>query len=77
MTLYYFDVDDNGTLISDDDGIDCEGLTIEREATKALAEMMGERLPDGDCRQLSIIVRNEIGETVYYARIKFEAGALI
>ncbi|MEI9412198.1 DUF6894 family protein [Mesorhizobium salmacidum] len=52
MALYYFDLDDNDTIFPDDDGIDCEGLAIEHEAIKALAEIMGERLPDGDCRQL-------------------------
>lgn len=35
---------------------------------------MGERLPDGDCRQLAIIVRDEGGDLVG-ASIKFEIEA--
>jgi hypothetical protein len=76
MALYHFDVDDNGTMYHDDVGTECADFAqVKHEAIAALAEMMRDSLPDGDHHRLTIKVRDEGGELVLQAALRFEMEA--
>jgi hypothetical protein len=76
MALYYFDVDDNGTVYPDDQGTDCDTFDqVKEEATRALVEMIRESLPDGDHHRLMINVRDYGGGLVITVSLNFEVEA--
>jgi hypothetical protein len=76
MAIYYFDVDDNGTVYPDDQGTDCDTFArVKEEAIRALVEMIQERLPDGDRHRLTIKVRNDSGGVVLQVSLNFEVEA--
>lgn len=57
--LYFFDTRDNGTLITDDVGIECADLdAVKRTAALSLAELAHDVLPGSIKRVLSVEVRN-------------------
>ncbi|MER8808112.1 DUF6894 family protein [Mesorhizobium australicum] len=73
MALYYFDVDDNGTVFHDHQGTECQDVaTVRYEAIRAIAEMTRDALPDGDHHKLTMIVRDSGGDLVFRASILFE-----
>ncbi|MBZ9777282.1 DUF6894 family protein [Mesorhizobium sp. CO1-1-8] len=76
MALYYFDLDDNGTIFPDDEGTECADLgAVKYEAIKALAEMTKDALPDGDHHRMVIVVRDEGGDLVFRGSIVFNVEA--
>ncbi|MER8430065.1 DUF6894 family protein [Mesorhizobium caraganae] len=76
MALYYFDVDDNGAVYSDDEGTDCATFDkVKEEAVRALVEMIKDSLPDGDHHRLTIKVRDDGGVVVLQVSINFEVEA--
>ncbi|MEI9419643.1 hypothetical protein O7A70_00385 [Mesorhizobium sp. Cs1299R1N1] len=76
MTLFYFDVDDNGTIFHDDEGTECPDVAAVRyEATMALAEMTKDALPNGDHHEMVIVVRDDGGDLVLRASIVFNVEA--
>ncbi|MBA1144792.1 DUF6894 family protein [Mesorhizobium neociceri] len=76
MALYYFDVDDNGTVYPDDQGTDCETFDrVKEEAIRALVEMIRDSLPNGDRHRLMIKVRDDGGGVVLQVSINFEVEA--
>ncbi|MGX9148340.1 DUF6894 family protein [Mesorhizobium sp. 128a] len=76
MALYYFDVDDNGELYSDDQGVECRDFAeVRYEAIRALAEMTREALPGGDHHKVVIVVRDSGCDLVFRASIVFEVEA--
>lgn len=76
MALYYFDVDDNGTLYCDDHGTDCVAFDkVKEEAIRALVDMIRESLPDGDHHRLTIAVRNDGGSRVLQVSLNFAVEA--
>jgi hypothetical protein len=76
MALYYFDVDDNGTVYRDDQGTDCDTFgRVKEEAIRALVEMINDSLPDGDHHRLTIKVRDEGGGMVLKVSLNFEVEA--
>jgi hypothetical protein len=76
MPLYYFDVDDNGTVYPDDQGTDCDTFDrVKEEAIRSLVEMISESLPNGDHHRLSIKVRNDGGGVVLQVSLNFQVEA--
>ena len=76
MALYYFDVDDNGTVYSDDQGTECDTFDrVKEEAIRALVEMIKDSLPDGDHHRLIIKVRDDGGALVLQVSLNFEVEA--
>lgn len=76
MALYYFDVDDNGTVYPDDQGTECDTFDqVKEEAIHALVEMIAESLPDGDHHRLMIKVRDDGGGLVIQVSLNFEVEA--
>jgi hypothetical protein len=75
MAKYYFDIDDNGLTVPDDEGIDCKTLAAVREAAiDALPRMACDALPDGDHHVISISVRDQTDKPVFHASLTLEAG---
>lgn len=73
MAIHYFDVDDNGSVFHDDQGIDCPDFdSVKREAISALVDMVKESLPDGDHHKISVKVRNEGGDVVLHVTLNFD-----
>jgi uncharacterized protein DUF6894 len=72
MAIYYFDIDDNGSVFPDEVGTECSGLDVKREAISALVGIIGESLPDGDHHRLEIKVRNDSGTVVLRLALNFD-----
>ncbi len=76
MPLFYFDVRDGEKFMIDEQGLDFSGIDGARdEATRALAEMARDVLPDTSRRRLAIEVRNdEAKEPLLVVALMFEAA---
>lgn len=73
MAIYFFDVDDNGSLYPDDQGTDCPNFAhVKKEAISALVDMIKETLPDGDHHRLAIKVRDNDGTLILQAALNFD-----
>ncbi|MGX5839766.1 DUF6894 family protein [Mesorhizobium sp. ArgA1] len=73
MALYYFDVDDNGEVDPDVQGVECNDLAEARyQAIRALGDITREALPDGDHHKLVMVVRDSGGNLILRASILFE-----
>ncbi|WP_192250382.1 DUF6894 family protein [Mesorhizobium silamurunense] len=73
MALYYFDVNDNGVVYPDDQGIECADFPrVKKEAIRALVEMINDSVPDGDHHLIRIKVRQEGGDLVLQAAIRLD-----
>jgi hypothetical protein len=77
MTRYFFDFQDGSESTVDDHGVELTSLHEARaEATKALAEVAREILPDDGCEhEFSIVVR-EGERPVLLTKLSFEAVPL-
>ncbi|MBB4001618.1 DUF6894 family protein [Aurantimonas endophytica] len=75
MARYYFDIDDNGLTVPDDEGIECRTLAAVREAAiDALPRMACDARPGGDHHVISISVRDQANMLVFHASLTLEAG---
>lgn len=74
MTSFYFDIDDGDQLIRDDVGTECVSVEQVRSlASKTLAEIAKECLPDNNARRFSVSVRDQASQVVYKTYLHFEA----
>ncbi len=70
MPRYFFDTYDGDLFLPDDQGIELENLAaVKAEASRGLADMAGDELPDGDQRSFVVKVRDEAGEVVLQAAL--------
>jgi hypothetical protein len=77
MPRYYFDWQDNGRSMRDEDGIDLPDIaTAREEAAKGLAELARDVLRAAVRRELGITVRDEDGQAIFTTSIVFEVKAL-
>ena len=77
MARYYFDHRDGDTLISDDEGLEFDGVeAVRNEATKALADAAKDALPGAVRREIVIEVRDEASRPVLRAALWFEVQTL-
>jgi hypothetical protein len=77
MPRYYFDHRDGDTLISDDEGLEFDGIKAVRdEATRALAGIAKDELPGSVRREIAIEVRDEASRPVLRAALWFEVQTL-
>ncbi|HEX2017547.1 MAG TPA: hypothetical protein VGO17_01285 [Aurantimonas sp.] len=75
MPRYYFEIDDNGVMTPDEEGIECETLASVRDAAiDALPRMASDVLPDGDHHIITILVRDQAGRSIFKASLTLEAG---
>lgn len=72
MARYFFDIE-NGGLIHDDEGVECDDDAMVREAVvKALPAIAADELrSNGDHRYFNVIVRDDTGQTVYAAVLSY------
>jgi hypothetical protein len=62
MTLYFFDITDSGKGWPDDTGTELPDIEAAREeALATLGEIARDKLPDGDCRDFVIEIRDRQG----------------
>ena len=74
---FYFDVQEGGRFIPDDEGLEFPDLdAAEREAAQAAADIGRDRLPKGDARRVTIEVRNEHGERVLTVTVPLEVDCV-
>ncbi len=70
MPRYFFDTYDGDLFLPDDQGIELENLAaVKAEASRGLADMAGDELPDGDQRSFVVRVRDEAGDVVLQAAL--------
>jgi len=74
MTRFYFDVDYGEKKFLDGEGDDIPDMNkVPYEAISLLPELIRDVLPDGDCRVLTIDVRNEDNERIFQATLSLAA----
>jgi hypothetical protein len=72
MARYFFDVRDNDSFYSDDDGVELPSIdTVKAQASRALAEIAKDVLPGSEVRILTIEVRDDLGP-VLRVTLRFE-----
>ncbi|NDV85475.1 hypothetical protein GTW51_02050 [Aurantimonas aggregata] len=75
LPRFYFDIDEDGALAPDEEGIECETRDAVREtAIDALPGLAADLAMPGDRHVLKIMVRDEEGEPVFHASLTVEAG---
>jgi hypothetical protein len=68
MSRYFFDFDDGLTHSIDDEGTECDSLDQAKKAAfRALPDMARELFPNGECRHISVQIRDEEGSVVAIA----------
>ncbi|WP_181167788.1 hypothetical protein [Mesorhizobium sp. B2-4-19] len=74
MTIYYFDVEENGELTPDRAGVECTDFNhAKKEAVRAIVDMTRDALPDGDHHELQLTVRDKSGAVVLEVTLNFDA----
>ncbi len=78
MPRYFYDVDDNGQLLRDDEGTDLESDgAAHYEGLRAMAEMAKDSLPgSGPQSTLTMSVRDESGRIVSKNTLTFRSERL-
>jgi hypothetical protein len=70
MPLYFFDITDTGRTWTDTEGTELPSLEKAREeALRTLAEIVKDRLPDGDYRDFLIEIREGDGAPLLSASL--------
>lgn len=73
MTRYFFDTRDNGSLITDEIGVELPTVeAAKNEAARSLAELALDVLPSKVSRDLAVEVRDDT-HVVLRATLRFEA----
>jgi hypothetical protein len=77
MPRFYFDVRDGNDLRPDDDGLEFPTVHAARvEASRALAEMIKEEMPNGSRKRMAIEVRSEDRQPLLKVQMTFEVEPL-
>jgi hypothetical protein len=77
MPRFYFDTWDNDRCTRDDVGVEVADLQKAKQlAAKSLANLANDILPDGSYRHMAVEVRDESGEIILTAELRFEARLL-
>ena len=65
MPRFFFDIHDGKNFTPDDVGVELEGLEAAKaEAKKTLPDIVKDEMPDGDRRDFTVIVKDEVGHEV-------------
>jgi hypothetical protein len=73
MPRFFFDFMDADDPYPDDQGTDLPDVeTAEAEASRALAEIIRDKVRDGSCREIAVKVRSEAGEPLLNATFKLQ-----
>ena len=72
MPLYFFDVFDNGVVVTDEFGIELDNvLEARHQAIAILPDMARNELPDGDQHEFKAVVRDQGGHALYVAKLTY------
>jgi hypothetical protein len=73
MPRFYFDVYDGKTTTPDKVGLEVEDdrARIRELAVDALPDIVREKLPNGDCGEFSVTVRDAHGSNLFRATLSF------
>ena len=73
MPLFFFDIYDNGTLASDEFGVELDSVQEAREqAIALLPDMARTRLPDSEHHEFKAVVRSQDSRVLYLARLIYQ-----
>jgi hypothetical protein len=65
MPRFFFDIHDGEDFTPDHVGMELEGLEAAKaEAKKTLPDIVKDEMPDGDRRDFTVVVKNEVGHEV-------------
>jgi hypothetical protein len=71
MPRYFIDTNDDDTFVEDEEGHILAGAEAARQMAQAsLPDMAREKMPDGEGRTFSAVVRDEAGAVIYTATLK-------
>jgi C4-type Zn-finger protein len=74
---YFFEIHDGEHFTSDYVGIELDGLEAAKaEAKKALPDIAKDKMPDGDRRDFTVIVKDEVGHEVLRAKLSLVVESL-
>lgn len=77
MPRFFFDTFDDGSLITDTEGIELTDRNAARQqAIKTLPYMALDALPDGSSRSFAVELRDESGTRLFRAELSFSSGWL-
>ena len=78
MPVYYFDIDDSRQKFIDNDGKELTGPEAARDqAFSLLPQFAKEALTGAGSREVTVIVRNDAGDTVFMATMTLRSEWLI
>ena len=70
MPRYFFDIADGDKSGHDDEGLNFPDIKAARAgALQALGEIARDELPDGDCRDFSVSIRDQAGQVLLTATL--------
>ena len=70
MPVYFFDTIDTGETLRDGEGMELPSFAAARkEALTTLGEIAKDELPDGDCREFVITIREGDGPVILTASL--------
>jgi hypothetical protein len=74
MPRFFFDIDWEGLILADDEGLEFPtALAAREEAARAVAEMVSDGLVD-DAADARLLVRSENGDALFEVKLASEAG---
>ena len=77
MARYFFDIDDNGLLVPDEEGIDCASRPAMRATAIGALPGLASDAPDmGERHVIQITVRDQASKPVLLATLTREVGWL-
>ena len=77
MPRYYFDINDGEHFDRDETGVEACGLEeAQAQAVSILPDVAREVLPDGGYREISVLLRDSIGKSVFRAMLTLRCIAL-
>ena len=75
MPRYFIDTDDGDVRVDDDEGfVLADAEAARRAAMAVLPDMTRDKLPDGDRRTFSEVVKDATGRAIYSAVLSLEGG---
>jgi C4-type Zn-finger protein len=77
MPRYFFDIQDGDHFTPDYEGMELDGLEAAKaEAKKALPDIVKDEMPDGDRRDFTVVVKDEVGHEVLQVKLSLVVESL-
>ncbi len=70
MARYFFDTHDGDHLVTDEEGLELDGMaSVRREALRALADMARDNFPEDELDSIFVSVRDKDGHVVFRSTV--------